>query len=74
MDITSVTETCTIDLEISSKETDAECLRQKVSHILNRNLNIKLRDNLLKPQRKALVQIKNNKDTTFIHSIRLQNL
>ena len=42
-----------------------ECLRQKVSHILNRNLNIKLRDNLSKPQREALLQMKNNKDTTI---------
>ena len=64
MDIISATETCAIDLENSSKETDAEFLRQKVSHILNRNLNIKLRDNLSKPQRKTLVQMKNNKDTT----------
>ena len=42
MDTISATETCAIDLENSSKETDAEFLRQKVSHILNRNLNIKL--------------------------------
>ena len=54
-----------IDLEDSGKETDAEYLRQKVSHILNRNLNIKLRDNLSKPQRQALVQMKNNKGTTI---------
>ena len=65
MDIMSATETCAIDLENSSKETDAKFLRQKVSHILNRNLNIKLRDNLSKPQRKALVQMKSNKDTTI---------
>ena len=65
MDINYATETCAIDLENSSKETDAECLRQKVSHILNRNLNIKLRDNLSKPQRQALVQMKNSKDTTI---------
>ena len=45
MDIISATETCAIDLENSSKETDTEFLRQKVSHILN-NLYIKLRDNL----------------------------
>ena len=31
----AATETCAIDLENSSKETDAEFLRQKVSHILN---------------------------------------
>ena len=34
MAIISVTAT---DLENNSKETNAECLRQKVSHILNRN-------------------------------------
>ena len=65
MDIISATETCAIDLENSSKEIDAECLRQKVSHILNRNLNIKLRDNMSKPQRQALVQMKNSKVTTI---------
>ena len=65
MDIISATETCVIDIENSSKETNAELLRQKVSHILNRNLNIKLWDNLSKPQTKALVQMKNNKDTTI---------
>ena len=65
MGIISATESLAIDLENSSKETDAEFLRQKVSHILNKNLYIKLRDNLSKPQRKALVQMKNNKDTTI---------
>ena len=65
MDIISTTEICAIDLENSSKETDAEFLRQKVSHLLYKNLYIKLQDNLSKPQRKALVQMKNNKDTTI---------
>ena len=37
----------------------------KISHILNKNLNIKLRDNLSKPQRKTLGQMKNNKGTTI---------
>ena len=37
----------------------------EVSHIHNRNLNIKLWDNLSKSERKALVQMKNNKDTTI---------
>ena len=69
MDIISATETCAIDLENSSKETNAELLRQKVSHILNKNLNIKLWDNLSKAQRKALVQMKYNKDTTIYLSI-----
>ena len=65
MDITSATQTCALDLENSSKETDAEFLHQKVGHILNKNLYLKLRDNLSKAQRKALVQINNNKDTTI---------
>ena len=65
MGIISAAESFAIDLENSSKKTDAEFLRQKVSHILNRNLNKKLRDNLSKPQRKPLVQMKNNKDTTI---------
>ena len=37
MAIISVTETCATDLKNNSKETNAECLHQKVSHILNRN-------------------------------------
>ena len=53
MDIISAIETFAIDLEKSSKETDAECLHQKVIHILNRNLDIKLQDNLSKMQRKV---------------------
>ena len=65
MDIFLATETCAIDLANSSKEIHAEFLRQKVSHILNRNLKTKLWDNLSKPQRKVLVQMKNNKDTTI---------
>ena len=43
MEIVWGAETCAIDLENSSKETDAECLRQKISYIFNRNLNINLR-------------------------------
>ena len=50
-------------LENKIKETDEKYLRQKVSHILNINLNIKVRGSLSKAQRKALVQIKNNKDS-----------
>ena len=73
MDIISATEICAIDLENSSKETDAEFQCQKVGHILNKNLNIKLRDNLSKPQRKTLGQMKNNKGTTIIYSIRVQD-
>ena len=37
MDIILATETWEIDLENNSKETDVECLHQKVIYILNRN-------------------------------------
>ena len=33
MDIILATETCAIDLENNSKETDMECLCQKISHM-----------------------------------------
>ena len=65
MDIISATETCAIDLENRNKKPDVECIRQKASRILNRNLHIKLRDNLSKPQTKT---------QQFIHSIRVKNL
>ena len=35
MDIILAMETCATDLENGSKQTDAECLRQKVSYIFN---------------------------------------
>ena len=57
MDIILAAETSRIDSEERIKETDAEFL------FLNRKLNIKLLDNLSKPQRQSLVQMKSNKDT-----------
>ena len=65
MDKILATEICANDLENSSNETDAEFQCQKVGHILNRNLIIKLRDNLSKPQKKKLAQMKNNKGITI---------
>ena len=57
MDIILAAETSRRDSEERIKETDAEFL------FLNRKLNIKLLDNLSKPQRQSLVQMKSNKDT-----------
>ena len=65
LDIISATEICANDLENSSNKTDVEFQCQKVGHILNRNLIIKLRDNLSKPQKKKLAQMKNNKGITI---------
>ena len=38
MDIILATETCATDIENGSKQTDSECLRQKVSYIFNINI------------------------------------
>ena len=38
MDIILATETCATDIENGSKQTDSECLRQKVSYIFNTNI------------------------------------
>ena len=51
MDIISATETWALDFQNSSKETDVEFLPQKVSRILKRNINIKLRSNLSKTKK-----------------------
>ena len=57
MDIILATETCAIDLKNNSKETDMECLCQKIStrHIFNRNLNIKLFGIISQSQKKMKV-------------------
>lgn len=50
MDIIAATELITFDLENQNKGTDVQSLRQKVCNILSKNLNFKLKENLLGPQ------------------------
>ena len=52
MDIITSTESCVLDMEHNYKESNAETLRQKVSHILQKNLNLKIRSNLKKDEKK----------------------
>ena len=60
MEIITATESVALNLEYHNKEADAKSLRQKVCHILNKNRNMKIKDNLPKEQRKALKEINNN--------------
>ena len=48
MDIITATEAIALNLEYHKNESDAESLRQNVSHILNKNINFKMKDNLTK--------------------------
>ena len=60
----TATELVALNLKYHDKEVDAEYLRQKVCHILNKNINMKIKDKLSKEQRKALKEVgKINKNT-----------
>ena len=54
-------------MEYQNKEADAESLRQNVYHILNKNRNTKIKDNLSKEQRKALKQIRQINNNTKVY-------
>ena len=66
MDIITSTESCVLDMEHNYKESNAETLRQKVSHILQKNLNLKIRSNLKKDERRALKELQKN-DKISVH-------
>ena len=57
MDIITSTESCALDMEQNHKEIQAETLRQNVSNILRKNLNLKIRSNLAKYERRALKEL-----------------
>ena len=66
MDIITSTESFVLDMEHNYKESNAETLRQKVSHILQKNLNLKIRSNLKKDERRALKELQKN-DKIRVH-------
>ena len=67
MEIITATESVALHLEYQNKEADAESFRQNVCHILNKNRNIKSKDNLSKEQRKALKEIRQINNNTKIY-------
>ena len=60
-------ESVALNLEYHNKEPDGKSLRQNVCHILNKNRNMKIKDNLLKEQRKALKEIRQINSNTKVH-------
>ena len=54
MDIITSTKSCALDMECNPIENEVEALRQNMSNILQRNLNIKISSNLTKDKRRAL--------------------
>ena len=60
MEIIAATESVALNLECHNKEAYDESLRQNVCHIINKNRNMKIKDNLSKEKRKALKEIRQN--------------
>ena len=66
MDILPSAESCAFNMEHNHKENEAETLRQNVSNILQKNLNLKIRSNLKKDERTALNELQKN-DKIRVH-------
>ena len=49
-DMITLTEFCALDMEYNHKENEAETLVPNVSNILQKNLNLKIRNNLTKDE------------------------
>ena len=63
MDIITSTESCALDMEQNHKENEAKTLGRSVSNILRKSLNLKIRSNLTKDERRALKELQ--KDGKF---------
>ena len=60
MDITTSTESCAIDMEHNHTENGAETLRQNVSNLLPKKLNLKIKSNLTN-ERRALKELQKDR-------------
>ena len=67
MEIITAVESAALNLEYHNKEADAESLRQNVCHTLNKNRNMKIKDNLSKEQPKALKEIRQINNNTNVY-------
>ena len=56
MGITS-TKSCGLYMEYNRKENDAETWRQKLSNLLHKNVNLKIRSNITKDERRTLKRL-----------------
>ena len=53
MDIVNATEFCVLSLEKENQTENAELLRQKISNVISKNINFKIRSNLTFEERAA---------------------
>ena len=67
MEIIIATKSVALNLEYRNKEADTESLQQNLCHILNKNRNMKINDNLSKEQRKALKEIRQINSNTKVY-------
>ena len=67
MEIITATKSVALNLEYHNKEADTESLQQNLYHILNKNRNMKINDNLSKEQRKALKEIRQINSNTKVY-------
>ena len=58
LNITTSTEYCALNMEYNHKGNEAETLRHNVSNIIQKNLNLKIRSNLAKDERRALKELR----------------
>ena len=68
MEIITAMESAALNLECHNKEADAESLRQILCHILNKNRNMKIKDNLSKGQQKALKEVQQINNNTNVYT------
>ena len=67
MDIITSTESCALHIKHNHTENEAETIRPNVSNILQKNLNLKIRSNLKKDERRALKELRKKKDKIRLH-------
>ena len=65
--IITATEPVALNLEYHNEEVDIESLRQNVCQILNKNRNIKIKDNFQKEQGKALKEVRPVNNNTKVY-------
>ena len=66
MDIITSTESCSLDMEYNREENEAVTLRQKVSNILQKKSDLKIRSNLTNDERRALKELQKD-DKLRVH-------
>ena len=70
MDIVNATELCVLSLEKENQIENAELLRQKISNVISKNINFKIRSNLTLNKGQLLNNFRKVLKIKFILTIR----